>query len=382
MTDHAQFPPSRRTARPSPLSGMGGIFLLAFALLWTSLSPLQAAEREKVLLDTDMVECFDDGIAMTLLANAPNVELVGVTTLSGNSWVEQGTAYAIRQLEIEKATHVPVAQGLQLPLRPQRHDLFGTERRLVGRGHDLWIGSFGFPRPTSWQTFYEQRYDRNPSFAPVDKHAVNFIIDTVRANPGQITIANIGPCGNLALAVRMAPDIVPLIKRVIYMGGAFFQQGNITPAAEFNWYFDPEAARIALRSPFREQIILGLDVCEKVVFRKEHYDRLIKTLGASPMAELLNGTFVGQSFGKNPDFTHYVWDVLVSAVIIDPTLITKEVTRFVDINDQWGLSYGQSLAYAEDAPAGAQKARIVLEVDEDRFWDMLNDPQYWRSIKK
>ncbi|MBR5347023.1 MAG: nucleoside hydrolase, partial [Deltaproteobacteria bacterium] len=99
---------------------MGGIFLLAFALLWAALSPLHAAEREKVLLDTDMVECFDDGIAMTLLANAPNVELVGVTTLSGNSWVEQGTAYAIRQLEIEKATHVPVAQGLQLPLRPQR----------------------------------------------------------------------------------------------------------------------------------------------------------------------------------------------------------------------------------------------------------------------
>ena len=361
---------------------MGRVFLLAFALLWAAFSPLQAAEREKVLLDTDMVECFDDGIAMLLLANAPNVELVGVTTLSGNSWLEQGTAYAIRQLEIEKATHVPIAMGLQLPLRPQRYDLFGTERRLVGRGHDLWIGSFGFPHPTSWQTFYDQRYDRTPSFAPVDKHAVNFIIDTVRANPGQITIANIGPCGNLALAVRMAPDIVPLIKRVVYMGGAFFQQGNITPAAEFNWYFDPEAARIALHSPFREQIILGLDVCEKVVFRKEHYDRIIKTLGASPMAELLNGTFVGQSFIKNPDFTHYVWDVLAAAVIIDPTLITKEVTRFVDINDQWGLSYGQSLAYPEDAPAGAQKARIVLEVDADRFWDMLNDPQYWRSIKK
>ena len=77
----------------------------------------------------------------------------------------------------------------------------------------------------------------------MDQHAVNCIIDTVRANPGQVTIAAIGPCGNLALAVRMAPDIVPLIRRVVYMGGSFFQQGNTTPAAEFNWYFDPEAAR-------------------------------------------------------------------------------------------------------------------------------------------
>ena len=72
----------------------------------------------------------------------------------------------------------------------------------------------------------------------------------------------------------------------------------------------------------------------------------------------------------------------MSAVIIDPSLITKEVTRFVDVNDQPGLSYGQSLAYAEDAPAGAQKARIVTDVDIERFWNMLNDMQYWNAAPK
>ncbi len=97
---------------------------------------------------------------------------------------------------------------------------------------------------------------------------------------------------------------------------------------------------------------------------------------------MLRGTFVGKGFETNPDFSHYIWDVLVAAVIIDPTLITKEVTRFVDINDQWGLSYGQSLAYPEEIPFGAQKARIVLEVNTDRFWNMLNDPKYWNFIEK
>lgn len=113
----------------------------------------------------------------------------------------------------------------------------------TGRGHDRGVGSFGLEKPECRQAADEKGYGTKPAFAPVDQHAVNCIIDTVRANPGQVTIAAIGPCGNLALAVRMAPDIVPLIRRVVYMGGSFFQQGNTTPAAEFNWYFDPEAAR-------------------------------------------------------------------------------------------------------------------------------------------
>ena len=128
----------------------------------------------------------------------------------------------------------------------------------------------------------------------------------------------------------------------------------------------------------KEQIILGLDVCEKVLFRREHYDRLIKTMGNHPMARMLRASFAGQSFEKDPRFTFFVWDVLVSAVIIDPSLITESVECFVDINDQIGMSYGQSLAYPEQAPLGAQKARIVKTVDAERFWNMLNNPAIWK----
>ena len=357
-----------KTAKTRALSLLAACGLF----FWCAALPAAAAAREKVILDTDMVEMFDDGVAMLMLATAPEVDLIGVTTLSGNSWVQDGTAIALRQLELVGAK-VPVAAGLESPLRPDRYRQFKTERQIVGVGHDTWVGSFGLEKPESWRAAYEKRYGAAPKLAPADKHAVNFIIDTVRANPGEVTIAAIGPCGNLALALRMAPDIAPLVKRVIYMGGSFFQQGNVTPAAEFNWYFDPEAARIALRGGFKEQIILGLDVCEKVVFKKEHYDRQLEILGKSPFADLLRGTFVGQMFEKDAAFTHFVWDALVAAVIIDPGLITAETERPVDVNDQWGMSYGQSLAFGAGGPEGAAKARIVTDMDVERFWKMLDD---------
>ena len=174
--------------------------MAAFCLLCGT-SVQAAQQKEKVLLDTDMVEMFDDGVAL-------------------------------------------VMQGMRYPLRPQRHELFEMERAQFGMGHDAWLGSIGRPEPTSWLEFYKKHYKSEPKFKPLDIHAVNFIIDTIRANPHEVTIAAIGPCTNLAAAIRMAPDIVPLVKRVVYMGGAFFQPGNVTPAAEFNWWIDPEAAQI------------------------------------------------------------------------------------------------------------------------------------------
>ncbi|MDR2140478.1 MAG: nucleoside hydrolase [Deltaproteobacteria bacterium] len=356
---------------------------LLFFFLWLEVGAIFAdSPKEKVILDTDMVEAFDDGVAMVLLANAPNVELLGVTTISGNSWVEEGVAFALRQLEIEGHNSIPVAAGLLYPLRPDRFELFNLERQEFGRGQDTWVGSLGYKEPPSWRDVYAKRYGSAPKIQPLDQHGVDFIIDTVRANPGQVTIAAIGPCGNLALAIRKAPDIIPLIKRVIYMGGAFHRPGNITPAAEFNWYFDPEAAKMVVRAPFKEQIVVGLDVCENVIFHADNYNRLLKTLGQSEQAKLLRRSFIGQNFAKDQNFSFFVWDVLVAAIIIDPSLITQKEEAFIDVNDQYGLSYGQSLAYLKQAPPLAQKATIILEIDQNRFWDLLTDQKYWASARK
>lgn len=329
-----------------------------------------AQKKEKVILDTDMVEVFDDGIAMMMLAQAPNIDLIGVTTVIGNTWVPEGTAYAIRQLEAIKRTDIPVVQGIRQPIYPNRFETIKNERILFGIG-DAYVGAAGYAEPKSWESVYLQKYGREPETKPLDMKAVNFIIDQVKANPGEVTIIAIGTCVNIATAVRIAPEIVPLVKRVVYMGGSFFKPGNTTPTAEFNWWLDPDAAKMAVRSPFKEQIIVGLDVCEKMPFRKDRYDH-IKGIAKNPIIKnMLQRNFLNQLFIEDPTYVHYIWDVIAAAIVVDPTLIKDEVTRYVDVNSQFGFSYGQAVAFENNQPVGSQQARILLEVDSDRLWNMV-----------
>ena len=331
------------------------------------------AAKEKVILDTDMVEIFDDGIAMMMLQLSPQVDLLGVTVVVGNTWLPEGTAYALRQLEAIKATHIPVSMGLKYPLRPNRHEAMEYERKLFGIGHDIWAGSFGYPEPESWQAVYKKQYGLEPATQPIEQHAVDFIIEQVKKYPGEVTIAAIGTCGNLALAVRKAPEIIPLIKRVIYMGGSFFRQGNSTPTAEFNWWADPEAAKIAVRSPFREQIVVGLDACEKVTFKKDQYEKVRGIVKNPVITDMLNKNVLVTLYGEDSKYTHYIWDVIVAAIVIDPTLITGEKIYPIDVCSDYGPGYGQAMAYIRQAPIGCQNARIVTDVDIDRLWKLIYD---------
>ena len=331
-----------------------------------------AQKKEKVILDTDMVEVFDDGITMMMLANAPNIDLIGVTIVVGNTWVPEGVAYAIRQLEVIEKHHIPVVPGIRQPIYPSRFETIKNERVLFGIG-DAYVGAAGYPEPKSWETVYLQKYGSESKAKPLDMKAVNFIIEQVKKYPNEVSIIAIGTGVNLAMAVRMAPEIIPLIKRVIYMGGSFFKPGNTTPTAEFNWWMDPEAAKICLRSPFKEQIIVSLDVCEKMPFKKDRYEKLTGMIKNTDLKAMMKRNFLNTLYIEDPNYVHYIWDVIAGAIMIDPTLITEEVTRYVDVNSQFGFSYGQSVAFERNQPVGTQEARIVLTVDSDRLWKMVED---------
>jgi len=326
-----------------------------------------ALAREKVILDSDMVLLYDDGVAMMMLANHPDIELLGVTIVPGNTWVAEGTAYGIRQLEVLNRKDIPVAMGILYPLRPGRYETLEVERKLFGFSSS-YIGCFSRIEPASYLDVYRSEFGDRPKIKPVDKHAVDFLIDTVKANPHQVTIMPIGPCTNLAIAIRMAPEIIPLIKRVVYMGGAFDVPGNTTPAAEFNWWFDPEAARMCVRAPFADQLIVGLDVCNKYHFNKKLYDRI--TAGNSSIAKMFKKKY-GPEFKKDQKYIRLVWDTIAAAVVIDPTLIAEEESRWIDVNSEYGLDYGRSLGYQKQGPAGTQKARILMTIDEKRFWNLM-----------
>jgi inosine-uridine nucleoside N-ribohydrolase len=344
------------------------ILLVGVALLLMALGSIAGA-REKVILDADMVVLYDDGVAMMMLAKHPDIELLGVTIVPGNTWVSEGTAYALRQLEVLKRKDIPVASGIRYPLRAGRYETMEVERKMFGFSSS-YTGCFRRTEPASFLEVYRADFGGRPSIKPVDKHAVDFLIDTIKANPGEVTIMPIGPCTNLAIAIRIAPEIIPLIKRVVYMGGAFDTPGNTTPSAEFNWWFDPEAAKMCVRAPFADQLIVGLDVCEKYRFNRKIFDRI--TAVNKPIAKMFKEKY-GPEFKKNPKYTRLVWDTIAAAVVIDPALITEEETRWIDVNSDYGLDYGRSLGYSKQGPAGTQKARILFTIDEQRFWNLMVD---------
>lgn len=326
--------------------------------------------REKVILDTDMVELFDDGVAMMMLANSEKIDLLGVVTVSGNVWAAEATAYALRQLEIIERPDIPVYAGTRHPLRPGRYETMKTERALFGPLN--WMGAFNRPEPSSYLTLAVEQvpYGGYPKLKPQALHGVQFLIKTIMANPGEVTVLAIGPLTNIALAIRLEPEIVSRVKRVVYMGGAFDVPGNMTPAAEMNWWFDPEAAKMSVRAPFPEQLIVGLDVCEKYHFDKSIFDRV--TAKKTLLARFFRHKY-GVNFEKDPDYECFVWDTIAAAVVIDPSIITEEQTRWVDVNAQYTLDYGRSLSYRGQGPIGTRKARILFSIDESRFWNLMVD---------
>ena len=264
-------------------------WMLAVAVL-LAVHPASAQEGKKappVILDTDMVDWFDDGAAMILLAKSPKTDLLGVTVVLGNTWVETGTASAIRQLEGAGIKDVPVFMGVNAPVREDRFRYIAEEKSRFGRGADSHMGAAGYDRPVSWQDAYRKNYGAEPELRPMKQSAPDFIIQTVRARPHEVTIVSIGSGANLAAALRKDPEIAPLVKRVVYMAGSFFQQGNVMPYAEFNVWIDPEAMQAAFRAPFGDQVIVPLDACEKIHITRDRFFQMQKMVKNPVFADLI-----------------------------------------------------------------------------------------------
>ena len=326
--------------------------------------------KEMVILDTDMVPGLDDGLALSMLALADDIELLGVTVVAGNTHVNEGLAYGIRQLEIIGKPDVPIVAGAIQPLRENRIELMAQEVAALGDEADVWLGSGGYDSPADWESFYVAKYNRTPVIAPVAISAEDFIIDQIKKNPHKVTIAAIGPCTNLALAVKKSPDIVPLIKRVVYMGGAFFCEGNTTPASEFNIWFDPDAADIAMKSAIDKQQFFGLDVCNTVELSKEKFDELRSSIKCKEYQAIMDDSTPAYVFSEDPNAEWWIWDLLVAAYIIDPTLVTNSTNSFVKTETEFGSEFGRTIPYT-DNPDKLQNVEIVLGVDIPRFWEVV-----------
>ena len=342
--------------------------------LW--LVPSHAGAQELVIVDSDMNQLGDDAVAMFMMVNSPDVEVLGVTIVSGNGWVEEGTAYALRQLELIGRQDIPVLMGGGVPLMGNRRARLEAEERLWGKVN--YMGAYSRPRPPSYRQLGREPVFGYPTIEPSDENAVDFIVRTVKAHPNEVTLLVIGPATNIALAIRKNPEIIPLVKRVVYMGGAVDVPANTTPSAEFNWWFDPEAARISVRAPFREQWVIPHDVALRVLYTKAEYDR-ITSAPETPIVRMFQQRH-GPRFEADPDRESFVWDAIAAAIILRPSIGTDVEERFLDVDTHYGPTYGRSLAYHEgrrrslaaaaDFPDGTQKVTIVFDIDRDAFWHM------------
>ena len=218
------------------------------------LTGLWGAGKDTVLLDTDSGLFGDDGAALVMLLRSPALVTVqGITIVPGNVWGPQGAEYVFHILDLVKHGQITVALGATGPLIHTAAMAKESERRW---GTLSYIGAFAqdalalIPAPGSKLTGRKPRRD-----------AVNLLISEIERHPGEVTILALGPMTNIALALRMKPEIETRIKRIVFMGGNIRVPGNASNAAEFNFWFDPEAARIVLRSRIPIKAMFGLDFC-------------------------------------------------------------------------------------------------------------------------
>jgi purine nucleosidase len=212
----------------------------------------------KVIFDTD--PGVDDAMALLFLHHHPEIDLLGVTTVFGNARIEVTTRNALF-LKREWKIDAPVARGAGETFIPHR---VSHEPPTHIHGADG-LGNIGVPETVD--------------IAPDPRPAAQFIIDMVRANPGEVTIVAVGRMTNLANAIKQDPGIVQLVKEIVVMGGAFDVPGNVTPAAEANIHGDPEAADVVFTAPW-PVVLIGLDVTMQTVMTRTQLKDIADAAGA------------------------------------------------------------------------------------------------------
>jgi inosine-uridine nucleoside N-ribohydrolase len=310
--------------------------------VWPPPSP--AGTVTAVILDCD--PGHDDAIALLLALGSPELQLLGVTTVSGNQTLEKTTANAIRVLDHVGRREIPVAAGAPRPLIRERH----TAAEVHGE-----TGLDGPSLPP-------------PSRAPDPAHAIDWIAGTVSGTAEPVTLVATGPLTNVALALARYPELETRLERIVLMGGAI-GEGNTTPAAEFNIWVDPEAAHRVFQSNV-EVTMVGLDVTHQALMTPAHTERLAAAGRAGQLvAELY-------AFYARFHARHYGWvgapvhDAVAVAHVLDPTLLeTRHCGVVIDTGSE--PSRGRTHADVHHATGWAPNCHVAVAIDSERFLELL-----------
>lgn len=310
----------------------------------------------KIILDCD--PGIDDALAIVFAVGSSDLAIVGITTVAGNAGVDITTANALRICEFLGRADLPVAPGCVAPLlRAPR-----TARMVHGSDG---LGGSRLPKPTT---------------NPCAMHATDFIIESVAAAPGEITLVATGPLSNVALAVRREPRLASQVRNLVIMGGSY-TRGNVTPAAEFNIAADPEAAAIVFSAGWTVTMV-GLDVTHQVragravINRMRALGRLTDELvlpclgghgNPHPEVGVITGGANAEQTGDGPA----VHDLCAVAQVARPSLFGYLPAKVqIETVGQW--TAGMTVTDFR-APRTDCNARVATTIDIPDFWDLVLD---------
>lgn len=296
----------------------------------------------RILIDSD--PGIDDALAILLALSNREIQLEGITIVHGNCSADQGVVNALSILELAGAGQIPVLKGLERPL--VNPPLFAPETHGSGG-----LGYAELPFP-----------EREPG----DEHAVDFLIRKLLAAPGEITVVAVGPLTNLAVAFRKEPAVIPAVREVISMGGAFKHGGNTTPLAEFNVFADPHAAHIVYHSGASIRLV-PLDVTYQCVLTESNVNTLQEL--ESPISD-----FIADATRFYMEF-HDSYQGVKGCVINDPLALAlafqADLCRYrdlyINVDISGGVSTGKTYADYYRMEEQPPNAKVALEVNAEEF---------------
>ena len=308
-----------------------------------------------------------------MLLQADDVDVLGITITSGDGWRDEEVDQTLRLLEIAGRTDVPVVPGAVLPLVNSQARTKAWEAlygRLYYKG--AWTESWpdqGVARRTPHPAD-PYRVPPSPAGTPhtraSDETAAEFLVRQLRLHPGEVTLIAAGPLTNIALAARLDPHFSGLAQELVFMGGsfnpvpadnAFAAEYANAPRREFNMRWDPEAASLVLREPWRKITEVPVDPTTKTFFTPAMIKQV--SLGRAPFA-----AYIGQ-FGQS----YPMWDELAVAVWLDPSIVTHNVPLLVDVDTSFTAGYGNTLSWSigEGPGLGEGPVHVVLDIDRSKF---------------
>ena len=369
--------------------------LLLVALLFAGTAQTQTkdTEKKKVIFDQDA-----DGVIggnenpLVMLLQADNIDVVGVTVMTGNGWLKQETADVLKLLELMNRPDVPVYMGSEFPLLQTRQELWLLTKLYGGNRTDAFLGAYAENNPGP--DVVTPPPGGFSKLKPQPGHAAEFMIKTIRENPHQIILYCGGALTNVALAISIAPDIVPLTKEIVFMGTSPAYQPKTV-----NVIYDPESAKIVLRAPWPKLTLVTVDISEKVHMSPELVEAIANGKN-KPIADLHRELMLKPYKEGRRNSWFRMPDELEAAYIIDPSIFTETRRYYVDIDTMQGMEYSASVFWDEFPkgygggpwpehpgpkaqkpvpPPNARVANVLWDFDIERFKklfiDLMTRPQ-------